>query len=271
MLERPTMLELAERLGISAQPIGDHYDLVIVGGGPAGLAAAVYGASEGLRTVLVERDAPGGQAGQSSRIENYLGFPAGLSGSDLARRGTDQARRLGAELVTVQEAVRAARRGRRAVRGADRRRHPVGEHGARRLRRLLPQARRPGVRGADGRGGLLRRLAHRGAGLQGPARVRDRRRQLRRPGRRLLQRARGPRDDARARQLAGQVDVALPDRADRGEGEHRGPDRRRGDRRRGRGRPSARAADPRGGRDRDGRGSSTPASCSSALCRAPTG
>ncbi len=105
VLERPTMLELAERLGISAQPIGDHYDLVIVGGGPAGLAAAVYGASEGLRTVMVEREAPGGQAGQSSRIENYLGFPAGLSGSDLARRATDQARRLGAELVTVQEAI----------------------------------------------------------------------------------------------------------------------------------------------------------------------
>jgi len=104
VLERPTVLELAERLGVSAQPTQDHYDLVIVGGGPAGLAAAVYGASEGLRTVLVEREAPGGQAGQSSRIENYLGFPAGLSGSDLARRATDQARRLGAELVTVQEA-----------------------------------------------------------------------------------------------------------------------------------------------------------------------
>jgi thioredoxin reductase (NADPH) len=105
VLERPTTLELAERLGISAQPVGDHYDLVIVGGGPAGLAAAVYGASEGLRTVMVEREAPGGQAGQSSMIENYLGFPAGLSGSDLARRATDQARRLGAELLTVQEAV----------------------------------------------------------------------------------------------------------------------------------------------------------------------
>jgi thioredoxin reductase (NADPH) len=86
------------------QPAEEHYDLVIVGGGPAGLAAAVYGASEGLRTVLVEREAPGGQAGQSSRIENYLGFPAGLSGSDLARRATDQARRLGAELLTVQDA-----------------------------------------------------------------------------------------------------------------------------------------------------------------------
>ncbi len=106
VLERPTTQELAERLGIAAEPIGEHYDLVIVGGGPAGLAAAVYGASEGLRTVMVEREAPGGQAGQSSRIENYLGFPAGLTGSDLARRATDQARRLGAELVTVREAVR---------------------------------------------------------------------------------------------------------------------------------------------------------------------
>lgn len=105
VLERPTVLELAERLGVAGQPAQDHYDLVIVGGGPAGLAAAVYGASEGLRTVMVEREAPGGQAGQSSRIENYLGFPAGLSGSDLARRATDQARRLGAELLTVQDVV----------------------------------------------------------------------------------------------------------------------------------------------------------------------
>jgi thioredoxin reductase (NADPH) len=105
VLERPTVLELAERLGVTAQPSAEHYDLVIVGGGPAGLAAAVYGASEGLRTVMVEREAPGGQAGMSSRIENYLGFPAGLSGSDLARRATDQARRLGAELLTVQDAA----------------------------------------------------------------------------------------------------------------------------------------------------------------------
>jgi len=105
VLERPTVLELAERLGVSAAPSSDHYDLVIVGGGPAGLAAAVYGASEGLRTVMVEREAPGGQAGQSSRIENYLGFPNGLSGSDLARRATDQARRLGAELLSVSDVV----------------------------------------------------------------------------------------------------------------------------------------------------------------------
>ena len=78
---------------------------MIVGGGPAGLAAAVYGASEGLRTVMVEREAPGGQAGQSSRIENYLGFPNGLSGSELTQRATTQARRLGAELLSVSDVV----------------------------------------------------------------------------------------------------------------------------------------------------------------------
>jgi thioredoxin reductase (NADPH) len=106
VVERPSVLELAERLGVVGVPASDHYDLVIVGGGPAGLAAAVYGASEGLKTAMVEREAPGGQAGMSSRIENYLGFPAGLSGSDLARRAADQARRLGAELLTMQDATR---------------------------------------------------------------------------------------------------------------------------------------------------------------------
>jgi thioredoxin reductase (NADPH) len=102
-LKQPSVADLARRLGVSVEPSTDHYDLVIVGGGPAGLAAAVYGASEGLRTVMVESEAPGGQAGQSSRIENYLGFPSGLSGSDLARRATTQARRLGAELLTVSK------------------------------------------------------------------------------------------------------------------------------------------------------------------------
>ena len=148
MLERPTVLELAERLGVAAQPAAEHYDLVIVGGGPAGLAAAVYGASEGLRTVLVEREAPGGQAGQSSRIENYLGFPAGLTGADLARRATDQARRLGAELLTVQDAVgaRASRAPGAIVElsgGSD----PQRQLRARRLGRLLPPARRARLRG----------------------------------------------------------------------------------------------------------------------------
>jgi len=105
VLRDPTNLEIAEKVGLQTRAVLPFYDLVIVGGGPSGLAAAVYGASEGLKTVLVEREAPGGQAGTTSRIENYLGFPAGLSGSDLARRGLAQARRLGAEILTPQEAV----------------------------------------------------------------------------------------------------------------------------------------------------------------------
>ncbi len=101
----PTNAEIAEKVGLRTRPGLRTYDLVIVGGGPAGLAAAVYGASEGLRTLLVEREAPGGQAGTTSRIENYLGFPAGLSGADLARRAVAQASRLGAELLTARDAT----------------------------------------------------------------------------------------------------------------------------------------------------------------------
>ena len=104
-LERPTVAELAHHLGLKTRAEQPFYDLAILGAGPAGLAAAVYGASEGLSTVLVEREAPGGQAGTTGRIENYLGFPAGLSGSDLARRGLTQARRFGVEVLSPQEAV----------------------------------------------------------------------------------------------------------------------------------------------------------------------
>ena len=109
-MRNPSNRELANELGLSTRATLPFYDLVIVGAGPAGLAAAVYGASEGLKTLLVEREAPGGQAGTTSRIENYLGFPSGLSGADLARRALAQARRLGAEILTSQEAsaLRAA-------------------------------------------------------------------------------------------------------------------------------------------------------------------
>lgn len=99
----PTNIQIAEQIGLQTRAEKPFYDLLIVGGGPSGLAAAVYGASEGLRTVLVEREAPGGQAGTSSRIENYLGFPSGLSGGDLARRAVAQARRFGVEILTPQE------------------------------------------------------------------------------------------------------------------------------------------------------------------------
>ncbi|HEX4962409.1 MAG TPA: FAD-dependent oxidoreductase [Thermoanaerobaculia bacterium] len=101
----PSRAELAEKIGFRTQAEKPFYDLVIVGGGPSGLAAAVYGASEGLRTLLIEGDAPGGQAGTSSRIENYLGFPVGLSGADLTRRAVTQAQRFGVEILTPQEAT----------------------------------------------------------------------------------------------------------------------------------------------------------------------
>ena len=97
--------EVAQRVGLQTRARTSFYDLAIVGGGPAGLAAAVYGASEGLHTVMIEREAPGGQAGMSSRIENYLGFPSGLSGGDLARRGVVQSQRFGVEILSPQEAV----------------------------------------------------------------------------------------------------------------------------------------------------------------------
>src|SRR3984957_18583153 len=97
--------EVAQKVGLRTRAETSFYDLAIVGGGPAGLAAAVYGASEGLHTVMVDREAPGGQAGMSSRIENYLGFPAGLSGGDLARRAVVQAKRFGVEILAPQEAI----------------------------------------------------------------------------------------------------------------------------------------------------------------------
>jgi thioredoxin reductase (NADPH) len=102
-LVAPSRRDLAEKVGLKTHAASAFYDVIVVGAGPAGLAASVYAASEGLRTVLIEKEATGGQAGTSSRIENYVGFPSGLSGSDLAHRATAQARRFGAEIVTTQE------------------------------------------------------------------------------------------------------------------------------------------------------------------------
>jgi len=102
-LSKPPAAEVAHKLGLKTKAEFPFYDLVVVGAGPSGLAAAVYGAADGLHTLLIEREAPGGQAGRSSRIENYLGFPMGLSGNDLARRAVAQARRFGVEILTPQE------------------------------------------------------------------------------------------------------------------------------------------------------------------------
>src|SRR5688500_1778602 len=109
VLVQPTARELAEKVGLQTKAQKPFYDLIVVGGGPAGLAGAVYAASEGLRTILVERTAPGGQAGTSSKIENYLGFPSGVSGAELARRAATQAKRFGAEIITAQEVVEIKR------------------------------------------------------------------------------------------------------------------------------------------------------------------
>jgi thioredoxin reductase (NADPH) len=104
-LVAPSDAELAEKVGLATTPSADFYDLIVIGGGPAGLGSAVYGASEGLRTVLIERTATGGQAGQSSRIENYLGFPDGVSGAQLTDRARRQAVKFGAELITTRDVV----------------------------------------------------------------------------------------------------------------------------------------------------------------------
>jgi thioredoxin reductase (NADPH) len=110
-LHGATLSELGDALGLRTRATESLYDVVVVGAGPAGLAAGVYGSSEGLRTAVIERDAPGGQAGQSSRIENYLGFPSGLSGADLAQRAVTQAQRLGAEMVLARTVEGLERRG----------------------------------------------------------------------------------------------------------------------------------------------------------------
>lgn len=104
-LNAPSLAELAEKLGHATEATAPFYDLIVVGGGPAGLAAAVYGASEGLKTLVLDREAPGGQAAQSARIENYLGFPDGLSGAEFAQRALEQAHKFGVEVVVARAAT----------------------------------------------------------------------------------------------------------------------------------------------------------------------
>ncbi len=109
-LIQPELRSISEKLGLSLQSTHELYDVVIIGAGPAGLSAAVYGGSEGLKTLLIEKRAPGGQAGTSSRIENYLGFPSGLSGAELSRRAITQATRFGVDFLSPEEVVKSKSR-----------------------------------------------------------------------------------------------------------------------------------------------------------------
>ena len=219
----PADSELAATLGLTTTPAEDFYDLVVIGGGPAGLAAAVYGASEGLKTVLIERTATGGQAGQSSRIENYLGFPDGLSGAQLADRARRQAVKFDAELITAQEAIALEVRGAgRTVKLSDGR-----SIGARSVilatgvsYRQLPADGCERLTGAGVYYGAAMSIAAEcddedvyivgGANSAGQAAM-------------YLSRYAKSVTLARARSVAGGVDVVLPDPADRGDRQDQGP------------------------------------------------
>ena len=207
-LIQPSLVELANAVGLSTTPQGEFYDLVIVGGGPAGLGAAVYAASEGLKTVIVERAAAGGQAGQSSRIENYLGFPDGVAGDQLTDRARRQALRFGAELLTARTVSGLTAKGpAREVTfddGSAIRSHAVVLATGVSYRHLEAS-------GADdlvGRGVFYGSARHRGGRLRRAARDHRRWRQLGRTGRGVLLPARGEGDHGRPRGLAGAVDVA---------------------------------------------------------------
>ena len=166
-LADPTPQQVAAKLGLRTRAEMEFYDLAIVGGGPAGLAAAVYGASEGLRTVMVEREAPGGQAGLSSRIENYLGFPSGLSGADLARRAVAQARRFGVEIVCAAGGCGVRVEGPYRIVTLSDGSEVLLPRAADRDRRSVAQAGRAGRGSPAGSRRLLRRRGHGGRLLPG--------------------------------------------------------------------------------------------------------
>ena len=180
---RATLRAIADALGLRTTTESMLYDLVVVGAGPAGLAAAVYGASEGLRTAIIEREAPGGQAAQSSRIENYLGFPNGLSGADLSHRAVTQAKRLGAEMVLARNVVGLETRGCVHARAVRRRHRGRGPRRAGGLGRVVPAARSAGAGRAHRPRRVLRRVGERCAGHRRRRRLHRGRRQLGRAGR----------------------------------------------------------------------------------------
>ena len=215
VLVDPGNAEVAEALGVDVRPARPAYDVIIVGAGPAGLAAAVYAASEGLATVLLELEAFGGQAGTSSRIRNYLGFPRGISGADLAWRAYEQAWTFGAHFIYGNPATSlAAGEDLHVVGLADgsqvRSRAVIIATGVsyRRLR-----TRRAGI--ARGRRGVLRGQHDRGPGGSGQARIRGGRRELRRPGRSPPRQVRGAGHASGPLAVSGREHVRVPDARDR--------------------------------------------------------
>ena len=229
------MRRLAEALGFQIQPEHQAYDVAIVGGGAAGLAAAVYGASEGLRTVLLERDVLGGQAGSSSRIENYLGFPNGLSGDELSDRARRQALRFGAELVVTRTVGRLesgpAHGGDGPHYRAGRRTPHRSQDGDSGHRHRVAPAHGAGDRATGGPWGLLRRLAERGVAGAGSHGAPGGRRELRRADGDVLRGVRGFGDHAGARIVARGEHVAVPDRSTLQAGERQRRARCRSERR----------------------------------------
>ena len=213
-----SLRRVAELLGLATEPRAVEYDTVIVGAGPAGLAAAVYGASEGLRTIVVEREAPGGQAGTSSRIENYLGFPSGVSGDELASRALQQARRLGAEILVTRSITRLDALDQRS--SSRRRRRPTRADGHPCLRSELATALDRRLRPARRQGSLLRRCPQRGAQHTWAGRADRGRGKLGRPGRAALCQSRAQRDTGLSRRRAREEHVALPHRPARHPLEH---------------------------------------------------
>ena len=221
LLNRPATRDLAKLLGLQTSARLAEYDTMIIGGGPAGLAAAVYGASEGLRTVVVEREAPGGQAGTSSRIENYLGFPSGVSGDELASRALQQAKRLGAEILVTRSVARidpsnasGSPRWRRCRPGAD-------PHS--RDRRHVASPRDRWLRSAHRQRHLLWRGTQRSERHPWTRRPPHRCRKLSRSGRFVLCQSRTHGDACRPRRFPGKEHVSLSDRAARREIERGGP------------------------------------------------
>ena len=232
VMRNPSAAQVARSLGLRAEVDGERFDMVVLGGGPAGLAAAVYGGSEGLRTLVTEAWAPGGQAGTSTRIENYLGFPTGVSGTQLTRNATLQARRFDAVLSSFHRAVEMAD----GPEGLVRVDLDDGQHV---LARSVVMATGARWRELDAEG--IERF--RGAGVYHAAMATDaerarergcdrrRRRQLGRPGRRPPRLAGAQRAPGRARQGPQLDDVEVPGRPDRAGTSDRGDDRDRGRRR----------------------------------------